>query len=351
VTSNHFRTGTDYAIPDVVQATAVGWWVLLAGALFLVLLTARRNGVVLAAAVLALAALDAAHTARGYNPMAPAEHASPDTTAAVEFLRQNGSTERLAGVGATLPPDTSTVYRLRDVRGNDPPMPTLRFMRLFRLVNPTQSIGDWLAIPTLTPEGLRILSALNVRWLIFPPASAPSLPGLTLGYSGPDALVLRNPAAVPRAYLPETVKPVSSEAEALAELASPSFVARRVAVVEGARPNAAEGTVRVVRDEPEEIELEATLGRGGLVVVPDTLLDGWTVTVDGDDAEAIRVDSVVRGVEVPAGDHTVRWSYRTPGLAAGAAISAAGLTGAAGWGVWLLLARRRVRPSREVEAA
>jgi hypothetical protein len=349
VTSNHFRTGTDYAIPDVVQATAVGWWLLLAGALFLVLLAAHRKGVVLATAVLALAALDAAHTARGYNPMAPAEHAFPDTTRAVEFLRQNGSTERLAGVGTTLPPDTSTVYRLRDVRGNDPPMPTLRFMRLFRLVNPTQG-SDWLAIPTLTPEGLRILSALNVRWLMFPPGSTTSLPGLTLGYSGPDALVLRNPAAVPRAYLPETVKPVSSEAEALAELASPSFVARRVAIVEGARPNAARGAVRVVRDEPEKIELRATLSRGGLIVVPDTLLDGWTVTVDGDEARAIRVNSVARGVEVPAGNHTVRWSYRTPGLETGAAISAAGLAGAAAWGAWLVLARRRVRPSR-VEGA
>jgi hypothetical protein len=45
---------------------------------------------------------------------------------------------------------------------------------------------------------------------------------------------------------------------------------------------------------------------------------------------------------VPAGDHTVRWMYHTPGLTAGAVISVAGLAGAVGWCAWLILARRRL---------
>jgi len=345
VTSNHFRTGTDYAVPDVVQTTAVAWWFLLAGGLILVLFVSRRKAGVLVAAVLSLAVLDAAHVARGYNPMAPSEHAFPEAPPGVEFLQQNAGTERLAGVGITIPPDTSTVYRLRDVRGNDPPMPTLRFLRLFRLVNPTQG-ADWLAIPTLTPLGLRVLSALNVRWLMFPPGSAASMPGLSPAYSGPDAVIFRNSAAVPRAYLPRVVRSVSTEAEALDELAAPSFDARRVAVVEGTSDGAAEGSVRVVRDEPEELEVDVDLTRGGLVVVPDALLDGWTVKIDGAEVRSLRVDSVLRGVDVPAGDHTVRWTYHTPGLTGGAAISAAGLAAAVGWCAWVVLARRRIRQPR-----
>jgi hypothetical protein len=221
-------------------------------------------------------------------------------------------------------------------------MPTLRFMRLFRLVTPDQPTGQWLGIPELTPRGLRVLSALNVRWLVLPAGSRPA-PGLLAAYSGPDAVITRNPEAVPRAYLPRTVRAVGSEREALAMLGSPSFDARRVAVTEDASVGAAEGTVRVLRDAPEEVELAVNLTRGGLVVVPDALHDGWTVSVDGDEAEAIRVNSVVRGVDVPAGRHTVRWSYETPGLTEGAVVSGAAVLAAVGWGLWLV---RRRRPGR-----
>lgn len=345
VTSNHFRTGNDYPIPDVVQATSVAWWFLLSGGLIIAFYATRRKAGLLVAAVLALVVVDAARVARGYQPMAPPEHSFPVAPPSVEFLRRNAGTERIAGVGLTLAPDTSTVYRLRDVRGNDPPMPTLRFMRLFRLVTPGQPTGQWLGIPELTPTGLRVLSALNVRWLMFPPGSSAPFPGLQRAYTGADAVIFRNRAAVPRGYLPRAVRSVSSEGEALAALAAPTFDARRLAVVEGGSSGAAEGSVRVIRDEPEAVELEVELRRAGLVVVPDSLLDGWKVTVDDEEAEPLRVDSVLRGVHVPEGRHTVRWSYRTPGLAAGAAVSVVALVGAAGWCAWLALSRRRVSPS------
>lgn len=347
VTGNHFRTGTDYAIPDVIQTSTVGWWLLLTIGLAGVLaLRSRLSVAAFAAAVVALAALDAAHFARGYNPMAPEQHAYPDRPPSVDFLQRTGGAERLIGLGTTLPPDTSMVYGFKDIRGNDPPLPTLRFIRLFRLVNPAQPSGPWLEVPALTPRGLRVLSALNVRWLMLPPGTPTTVPGLRLAYSGPDAVILRNPAAVARAYVPPTVRSVDSEDEALAELAAPSFDARRVAVVEQASVGAAEGGVQIVRDEPEQMELDVDLTRGGLVVVPDSLLDGWTVTIDGEEARPLRVNSVLRGVDVPTGEHTIRWSYRTPGLTAGAAVSAAGVVCVAGWCAWLLFARRRLgRPS------
>jgi Bacterial membrane protein YfhO len=350
VTANHFRTGTDYAIPDVIQTTTVGWWLLLTTGLAAVLaLRSRLSATTVATAVVLLVGFDAAHFARGYNPMAPEQHAYPKPPPSVEFLQRNVGTERIAGIATTLPPDTSMVYGLRDVRGNDPPMPTLRFMRVFWLVNPTQPAGNWLAITAVTRAGLRVLSALNVRWLILPPGSPPSVPGLRPAYSGPDAVILRNPAAVPRAYLPRAIKSVSSESAALDVLASDAFVPGRLAVVEGRAPPAGSGKIAVVRDEPETVELTARLARGGLVVVPDTFADGWSVTVDGEEAEPLRVNSVQRGVEVPAGRHSVRWSYRTPGLVLGAGLSMAGLVAAAGWTVWLVLARRRrqrARPTR-----
>jgi uncharacterized membrane protein YfhO len=39
---------------------------------------------------------------------------------------------------------------------------------------------------------------------------------------------------------------------------------------------------------------------------------GWSVTVDGQAAEAVRVDYILRGMQLPAGEHTVEWSFRAP---------------------------------------
>jgi len=351
VVGNHFRTGTDYAIPDVVQTTTVGWWLLLLVAFAAVALLLPRfaGPTALAVSLVVLIAFDLAHFARGYNPMAPAEHAFPATPAAVRFLRERAGTGRMVGVGITLPPDTSTVYRVRDVRGNDPPRPELRYMRLFRLLNPGQGTGDWLAVPSLDERGRRVLDVLGARWVVFPPGSPnPGLRGLSPAYTGSDATIYGNEGAVPRAYVPRVVTPVAGEQDVLAAVAAPGFVARDEALVENDPVPSGRGSVRVVRDGADEVVLGANLSRPGLVVLSDSLDDGWTVTVDSRKAAAIRVDSVLRGVEVPAGRHTIRWRYRTPGLVAGAFVSALGVLGAAAWGAALLLRRRR--PAQAVAA-
>jgi uncharacterized membrane protein YfhO len=67
------------------------------------------------------------------------------------------------------------------------------------------------------------------------------------------------------------------------------------------------------------------------VVLNDSLRDGWSVHVDGAEAKAIRVNSVVRGVTVPAGAHTVSWTYRVPGLRLSLLVFVLALLAAGGW--------------------
>jgi len=92
--------------------------------------------------------------------------------------------------------------------------------------------------------------------------------------------------------------------------------------------------------------------RAGLVVLSDAWSSGWTVTVDGHPAEPVRVDTVIRGVVVPRGRHVVTWSYRTPGLALGSALSGAGMAIAAVWAgaLWLGRRRRRTSPADDAPA-
>jgi uncharacterized membrane protein YfhO len=77
------------------------------------------------------------------------------------------------------------------------------------------------------------------------------------------------------------------------------------------------------------------------VVLDDVWAKGWSAQVDGRPVPILRVDDVMRGVEVPAGKHTVSWRYEVPGLRAGGALSAVALLIiVGGWG-WIVVRRRK----------
>ena len=93
--------------------------------------------------------------------------------------------------------------------------------------------------------------------------------------------------------------------------------------------DAEESTARFVRDGRSALEIEAVLRAPGLLVVNDTMLDGWTATVDGTPTPIVEVNGLVRGVWLEAGTHHVAMRYVPPGLASGAALSFVALAVAA----------------------
>ncbi len=337
---HHFRTGDDFVRADVVELVSVGWWALLAAMLLATLLARRRTGaVVFGVVVLLLTLLDAGHFARGYNPMAPPDRAVPAEPSAVRFLKAHVNGERVIGLGAVLPPDVSMQYGLEDARGNDPPYPDKRYFRFFRLINPDQALGDWLAVPHLTPRARKLLNLLNVRYVVDVPGSAAiEEPGLTADYSAGDAVVYRDRRALPQAFVPAVVTHLASERAVLGRLSSSGFQPRREALVEGpVRLGTGSGTVRVQDAGATRVDLVVRLSRRSLVVLTNGFHPGWRVTVDGRSRVPVRVDSVLQGVVVERGTHSVRWSYRTPGLDTGIAVAALGIGAALAWAVLLLL--------------
>ena len=57
------------------------------------------------------------------------------------------------------------------------------------------------------------------------------------------------------------------------------------------------------------------------MVLVDAWAPGWSVAVDGKPAPIERVDALLRGVFVTAGEHRIAFRYQTPGLRLGAAVS------------------------------
>lgn len=300
-----------------------------------------------AALVVLLAALDLLRFAHGYQPMAPADLVPPPTTPALAFLQRHDGAGRMAALQYAVFGDMATVYGLHDVRGYDQPQPSVRFFRMWQTVEPAQAPGTAYLVTELSDRHLRMLGMLGMRHVVLPPeARLGEGAVLRVAYRGEDAVVLRNPYALPRASVAPAVTVAGTDDEEVGVVTEPRFDAREGAVVRAdevgdAAPAGVEGgTARVVRDENARVELRASLPRPGLVVLGDAWAPGWSVSVDGKPARALQTDVVLRGVQVPAGEHEVVWSYRVPGLRAGALLSLLGLLGFAAWGGWIVRRRR-----------
>ena len=84
--------------------------------------------------------------------------------------------------------------------------------------------------------------------------------------------------------------------------------------------------VRFDRDDPDEIVLSVRTDVPAKVVLADAWAPGWSVAVDGGSPQpAALAAQAFRAVDVPAGRHTVRWSFSTPGRRLGETLSLVGL--------------------------
>ena len=336
--------------PDVLALASVLTWVALVAVLAGILLVVQRRPRWAGAAaglVALVVALDLLHFAHGYQPMGPVATVVPPRTPAVAFLERHRAAGRIVGIEA-MGADWSTLYRLRDVRGFDQPLPTSRFFRLWRTMDAT---ADPFSLTTLTERSPRVLGLLGARYLLMPPGSRTSLAGLRRVYDGADATIVENRLAAPRAFVAREVRVAPGANAELEAIAEERFDPRRDATLrapelDGAAPPPARGgagSARVVDERNASVTLRARLAHSGLVVLDDQWAPGWSVEVDGRAAPALQANAVLRAVVVPAGEHEVVWSYRVPGLRLGAALSALGLALAAAWGVALVVRGRRRR--------
>jgi hypothetical protein len=93
------------------------------------------------------------------------------------------------------------------------------------------------------------------------------------------------------------------------------------------------GEAKLTFEQDDDLRIQTSGAAPGHVFLADTMASGWTATVDGEPARPL--PGALRVVDVPAGQHEVRWRYRAPGLLAGAFVSLLSL------GLFALLWRQR----------
>jgi len=154
--------------------------------------------------------------------------------------------------------------------------------------------------------------------------------------AGPLTLY-RNRAALPRARLLSAWRPVDSlpAKDAL----EPFLDAVQAGEIDVARvvhldrtPDPEPGPVEEILPEPvfvrdalDEVELTVNSPSPALLLLADMMAPGWTVTVDGESAEILTADLVLRAVALEAGPHTVVFRYRDPSVRSGLTLTLVGL--------------------------
>ena len=148
---------------------------------------------------------------------------------------------------------------------------------------------------------------------------------------GPDGTsVYLNRNAQPRAWLVHHIETVAAPAARVRRLADPTFDRAGTALLAASLPTdqpltlpPAAGTdmVTILRYTPETVDLATRSATASLLVLADQAFPGWSATVDGQAATILTADHALRGVYLPAGAHTVRFSYAPPVFLLGAGLT------------------------------
>ncbi len=177
----------------------------------------------------------------------------------------------------------------------------------------------------LAPELARMLRLFNVRYLLsVAPLRSPALrPGATSA-DGVEIHELVDP--LPRAFVVGEALHAADDDEALRRLTASDFDPARQAVLigEASPPPADAGPsrdVRITRRSNTTVALHARLERPGLLILSEGHYPGWRVTVDGVEKPLLRVNLMMRGVWLGAGEHEVVFRFRSLVVYAGALIS------------------------------
>jgi hypothetical protein len=242
-----------------------------------------------------------------YNLAEPMAGGPFPETGLVRFLQNQPGTYRISSAGLLAGgASAGIVYQIRDITGNTP-------LRLVGFEEFERQVGSW-----------RRWQLLNVQYVL----SQDDLegPGLAQVYEESKTKVYQVGDPLPAAWLVAELL-VADDARALELLDAEAFSPRATAIaptaIEGlslGERTSPQGSVQVVEAQPEGWVLEVSAATDGLLVISQLFYPGWQARVDGTEVPIHRVDYLLQGVAVPAGDHRVELGYHLsplPGIVTG----------------------------------
>lgn len=123
--------------------------------------------------------------------------------------------------------------------------------------------------------------------------------------------VFQNPAANGPAWLPTEVIPITTNLEEI-EILSTINTKKSATFNSMEYPNIAsgEGSVHLATYDPNHITYTANVTKDGLAVFSEIYYpEGWSATINGEEADILRVNYVLRGLFLPQGESTITFKF------------------------------------------
>ncbi len=154
-----------------------------------------------------------------------------------------------------------------------------------------------------------ILGMLNAKYLI------------VKGQNGPQAQ--RNPSALGNAWLVKELKEVANADDEIGaigsiDLSNEVVYDKRFGEQVAGTSFTGNGTISLSNYHPEKMTYSFSSDESQFAVFSEMFYDpGWNAYIDGESINHIRVDYVLRGLEIPAGNHEVVFKYEPRSISLG----------------------------------
>lgn len=188
------------------------------------------------------------------------------------------------------------------------------------------------------PNGINtgVLQMLNVKYIS---SSGPvQLPGFDTAFSDQQGTVIENLDVLPKAWFVDSVETLSSEPDILQRISgdfdaeSEAYITTTLASAPAADTTA---SATVTEYGPNRISLDISRSEPGFLVLGEIWYPpGWTATLNGEVTDIIRTNYVLRGFEIPSGDHELVLTLEPAWYTIGNWLSNAGTLALFGTGIF-----------------
>lgn len=253
---------------------------------------------------------------------------------AVAFLKSDADYDRVdpreTGVDGAWTADTAIVHGLFSVDG-DNPLVLSDFDKYWNGMGSRSSA---------------LYDLLNAKYLIGRKGVPLDRAKFNLAFDGDPALsIFANARVLPRAFIVTDARIASDHNAAFDAIHAADFDPARTVVLEKQQAEgtkqpalgAASAVVTIADFSPNSILLTTNASSDGYLVLSEVYYPGWRAWVDDREVPVLRADYLFRAIELPAGEHRVRFTYDPASFKFGLGLF--GLT-AIVLVVWVIAARR-----------
>ena len=181
------------------------------------------------------------------------------------------------------------------------------------LSDPAFQTNDSVRLNTMS--SLKSLNMLNTKYFI-------------LGQPGKE-VPLVNPAALGNAWFVKSIETVGNANEEIekinsTDVSNTAIVSNEFDAVMTSKSFDGTGAIKLEDMKPNEIKYTSESGQPQFAVFSEIWYGpnkGWKATIDGQPAEIIRADYLLRGLQVPAGQHEIVFSFEPRSFYLGEKIS------------------------------